>query len=87
MDSPDTWRRDIEVPDEELLRLHAEAVVFTPDRIEHLFRDDGLDLSDLKAFVVELGSLDDGEVEADENPVILRPLVRVGDTMVVISPG
>ncbi len=87
MDSPDTWRSRIDVPDDELLKRHAEAVVFTPDRMENLFRDEGLGSSDLKAFVVELGSLNDGEVQADENPVILRPLVRVGDTIVVISPG
>ncbi|MEW6529303.1 MAG: hypothetical protein AB1473_00585 [Thermodesulfobacteriota bacterium] len=87
MDSPDRWRGEIEVPDDELLGLHAEAVVFTPNDLESLFRDKSLDTSALYSFVIEPGSLDDREVPLDENPLISKPLVRVGDAIVVISPG
>jgi hypothetical protein len=87
MDSPDTWRGKIEVPDDELLKLHSEAVVFRPNDLETLFRDNSLESSALESFVIELGSLDDREISPDQNPLILKPLVRVGDAIVVISPG
>jgi hypothetical protein len=87
MDSPDTSGSDIEVPDDEILQRCSQAVVFSEEELCRCLSNSGLDALCLAPFVTELGTLDEEQKDPDDNPIILKPLIRVGDTVVVVSPG
>jgi len=87
MDSPDTWRGDIEVPDDETLQRYSEAVVFSDEDLESCLSNAGSESHSLAPFVIELGTLDGDDLDPENNPIILRPLIRIDGKLIVVSPG
>ena len=87
MDSPDTCRGDIEVPDDKTLQRHSKAVVFSQEDLALCHSNAGSDSHSLAPFVIELGTLDGDESDPEDNPIILRPLIRIENKLIVVSPG
>ena len=72
MDSPDTWRGDIEVPDDETLQRYSEAVVFSEEGLARCLSNASADSEALAPFVIELGALDSSDEDPEDNPIVLR---------------
>ena len=87
MDSLDTWRQDLEVPDAEQTTRLRNAVKFTKQEIDILFEPMGINSTFLKPFIMESGDPRLLEENPVGNPLFMRPLVRVDDKIIVALPG
>ncbi len=86
MGGPNNPGGDIEVPPQQTLEALAAAVTFSGDQLEDLAYEVGFDSGSLAAFEIELGREYPGTDDPDSNPLLLKPLARVRDSLVVVSP-
>lgn len=79
LDSPDTFGNDIEVPDDEILHRHSRAVVFSKEELRRCLSHLGLAAPYLAPFLTDLDTLADDQIDPRDNPIILKPLFRLGE--------
>ncbi len=87
MDSPNHPGADIEVPHEEILDGLARALTFTEEQLLQLSSQVGFNLGSLDVFEIELGRDYPGAGDPGNNPLLLKPLARIKDRFVVVSPA
>jgi hypothetical protein len=87
VESPDNCKEAIEVPSEATLGELAEAVKFTERDLNSLLGRAGLDSTYLAPFVLKAESIDSANDYPSKNPLLKTPLVKVGNYIVVASPG
>ena len=85
--SPDTWRQNIAVPDSVAASRLTEAVVFSRRAIEHGLGMHGAGPESMVPFIYRgenpLAQMSD----LDRNPLYARPLVDLGDQVIVAHPS
>jgi hypothetical protein len=87
MESPDNCKKAIEVPNQATLAMLADAVKFTEKELNALLWRIGLDFKDLEPFVLKPESVDVRDDDPQRNPLLMKPLVSLGDNIVVASPS
>ncbi len=87
MDSPDTWREDIKVPNESHASKLCDAVIFTKQQINTLLEPIGLDYTFLGPFITMIWDPILMEEDPLKNPLLIRPIVEVDDTIILAMPG
>lgn len=87
MDSPDTCRSDIGVPDDETLQRYSQAVVFSEEQLNSCLSRVSAGPNSLAPFTIEFGTLKNDEEHPDKNPIILKPLIQMRNKLIAVSPG
>ena len=87
MDSPDDWPKDVHVPDARQITQLTNAVKFTEQEIETLLKEMGLDSTFLTPFIIRVGDQRLVEEDPFRNPLFVRPLVQIDDTIIATLPG
>lgn len=87
MDSSDTWRKDIVLPDGKQIEKARSAVTFTKKEIDCLFEIYGFNNEVLNPFISHIGDYEIKKLDPEKNPHNLRPLVEIDDTIIVSLPG
>lgn len=87
MDSPDAWRKDIEVPKLKEVERLEHAVKFTGEEVESLFTSLDLDAKILRPLTLATGDEELMDEDPMKNPLLTKPIVKIGDSMVLALPG
>lgn len=76
----------LDVPPDAALRRLRSAVLLDPERFEALRRRGGTSRDDVERFCVAVGTVSEPEASQSFKVLSVRPLVRCGETVVVIAP-
>ncbi len=87
MDSSDTWREDIEVPNASQTGKLCSAVEFTKQEIDALLQPMGLNSTFLTPFIIQVGNRRLMEESLERNPLFIRPLVKMDNKIILVLPG
>ena len=87
MDSPDTWRENVEVPVRSQTSKLCSAVKFTKQEIDTLLQPMGLNSTFLTPFITQAGDRRLMEERLTRNPLFMRPLVKVDNKIILALPG
>lgn len=87
MDSPDNWRKDIEVPELGEMERLAHAVQFTSEKMGSLLNPLDLDAKILRPFTLAAGDEQLTHEDPMKNPLLTKPFVKIGDLTVLALPG
>lgn len=75
------------VPSSKELKRLMKAVAFQNEELEQLLQLRGLSPDILEPLTVDAGAISAGDYNIGNSPLNARPIVRIGDTLVVAQPG
>jgi len=87
MNSSDTWREDIEVPNTSQTSKLCSAVELTKQEIDALLQPMGLNSTFLTPFTIQVGNRRLMEKNLERNPLFIRPLVKMDNKIILALPG
>ncbi len=87
MDSPDTWRQNLEVPGARQTTKLCNAVTFTKQEVDVLLEPMGINSTFLAPFIIQSGDRRLMEESLERNPLFIRPLVKMDDKIILALPG
>jgi hypothetical protein len=87
MDSPDTWRKDIKIPESNQNSKLSNAVKFTKQEINALLESQGLNFRFLSPFIIPVGEKRIEEEDLMKNPLLVKPFVEMDDNIILAIPG
>ncbi len=85
--SPDTWLKDIYVPGQGRMTQLRNAVLFSREEVDKLLKSAGSNFEFLLPFIILPADSKFGSRDLQRNPLVEKPLVKSGNTIILIQPG
>ncbi|AKB85399.1 hypothetical protein [Methanococcoides methylutens] len=87
MDVVNTWKKDIYIPSDDDIEKSKDAVIFTIQEIDDLFRKYGFNNSILNPFCLHLNDVAFSESDFKDDLFQYFPFIRIEDRLIVSSPS
>jgi len=87
MDSPNTWRQDLDIISTDELNNLRNAVQFTSDDLEIILTPLGVGVDVLSPLITKAKDQNLFESSFESNPLLLRPLIECDSNIILVIPG
>lgn len=82
-----TWNENLLVPDSKTWSLLQDAVTFDEQEFRRVLSSHGVSLDALNPLITEAGTLPQGQFDSQTSQLMITPVVRVADRLIVAAPA
>lgn len=82
----DTDSNDIYFPNENFIHNNLDKFIFSKDKFEELCNKLNIDISLIENFILDESSVSFNSTDFNENPIIFKPIIKVDNRYLIVSP-